>query len=145
MMANPQLLHGRTGRANFARLAVLVLAATFILPAQAQDVQLQNQVRASESDLAEALAAHPSYQAVADGIAADCADKLPEDARISDFCHCATAVTFSLWRSKIDEGAMLEKLNTYLQNPGASGVAELLRAQGPGFYKSACEKVLGKS
>jgi hypothetical protein len=145
-MARPQSQHAKTGRANLARAAVLVFAAAaFVLPAQAQDVELQNRLRTSESDLNEALAKHPAYQAVADGIAADCAGKLPGDARISGFCRCATAVTFTIWRSKIDSGAMLENMNTYLHNPTDAGVAALLRNQGPSLYQSACEKVLGKS
>ena len=146
MMARPHPLHARTGRATATLAGAWFLASVAMgMPAQAQDVALQNQVRASEADLDEALAAHPAYRAVADGISADCAEKLPDDARIGSFCRCATAVTFSLWRSKIDGGDMLDKMNPYLQNPTASGVTELVRYQGPGFYKSACEKVLGKN
>jgi hypothetical protein len=145
-MARPQSLYAMTGHANLARAVVLVFAAVaFVLPAQAQDAELQSRVRTSESDLDAAVAAHPAYQAVADGIAADCAGKLPDDAKISGFCRCATAVTFAIWRSKIDSGAMLENMNDYLRDPTDAGVAALLRNQGPSLYKSACEKVLGKS
>jgi len=145
-MAKPHHMHQGTARAIIARAALCVFAATaIVLPAQAQTAQLRDQLQLSESDLAAALAAHPSYQVVVDGIAADCAYKLPEDAKISGFCRCAAAVTFSIWRSRVDDGDMLNRLNLYLRNPTTDEVADLLHYADVGIYKSACENVLGKS
>ena len=134
-----------TTRAILARAAVCVFAAVLILPAQAQTTQLRDQVTLSESDLDVALAAHPSYQVIVDGIATDCTQKLPDDAKISGFCRCAAAVTFSIWRSRVDDGDMLNRLNLYIRNQTPAEVQDLLQYADVGIYKTACEKVLGKN
>ena len=146
MMAIPQHQHTGIGRAVIARAAVCLFAVAILaLPAQAQDTALRDNVRQADSDLTVALASHPSYQPLVDGIVADCGAKLPGDAKVNGFCHCAAVVTFSLWRSRVDGGDMLDRLNEYIQSPTAAGAASLLRYQNPDIYKSACEKMLGKS
>ena len=143
-MTKPQHMYGK-GRAIIARTILCVFAVASILPAQAQPAQLRDQVQLAQSDLDAAVAAHPSYQAVVNAIGTDCAGKLPDDAKMDGFCRCAAAVTFALWRSRVDGGDMLDRLNLYLSNPTAAEVADLLHYADTGMYKSACEHVLGKS
>jgi hypothetical protein len=144
-MVRTHHMHAKAGRAIFARAALCMFAAALVLPAEAQTAQLRDQVKLSESDLDAALVAHPSYRAVVDGIATDCAHKLPDDAKMDGFCRCAAAVTFSIWRSRVDDGDMLNRLNLYIRNPTPAEVQDLLNYADVGIYKSACEKFLGKS
>ncbi len=102
-------------------------------------------IESSERDTDALVAKVPAFKDVVDVVSADCAKKLPDDAKIDGFCRCGAAVTMSLWRADPDGGKMLKKLSDYANNPTDAGAAVFVNYQGPELYKPVCEMALGKN
>jgi hypothetical protein len=135
----------RAGMAGLIALAACV--CLLVLPARAQntDAQVRAMVEVAQTDMDQLVAGSPAARAVVDGISADCARRLPDDARTPGFCRCAAAATITLWRSGIDGGETSRKLSAYIAAPGATALADLLGHQTPDLYKSACERALRRN
>jgi hypothetical protein len=128
-------------------IALAACACLLALPARAQntDAQVRAMVEVAQTDMDQLVAGSPSARAVVDGISADCARRLPDDARTPGFCRCAAAATLSLWRSGIDGGEMARKVSGYVREPSPAALAEMMGHQGPELYRSACERALRRN
>ncbi|MDP2213550.1 hypothetical protein [Phenylobacterium sp.] len=83
----------------------------------------------------------PRLREIDSVIRQDCAEKNDGKLANSEFCHCASAITMSLWRSGMDP-QMVPRLQTFLNTPDAPA-DPFVAYQGPELYGPICFRATG--